>query len=151
MSRFILILFILVLPWQAQAQELSYLNATNVGVSGENLADTPVTDAIAMDAASDRFRNQIVLQVLVTWGTSTYVDAKCQGSFDGTNYTWIDKCIGANPVTCKPLVWRWQAADNADGLLELAAPNGYKWYKCQVDDPLDGTGTVSILAGRSNQ
>lgn len=134
----------------AQAQVIQRMTATYLGMDGVNLADTPETNAIPMDET--RQMNQLTLQGVITWGTSTEVQVQCKGSdTESGTYTWVDRCTGTDPVQCKPLVWRWNSTDSADGLMTLEMPNNYRFLKCQFDDPGDGTGTIVVSGMRGRQ
>ena len=133
----------------AQAQEKGITLAT--GVVDEDLADTPVTSAVNMEAS--RVTSQLSLELAVTAGTTTVVDVWCKESVDGTNYGWLPVCDTSSPSTCKPDIKRYTLADfTADsGVYYLTAHYAItkKWAKCWADDASDGTGTVTITGARS--
>lgn len=141
------VLFLLALP--ASAADLQQLSSTYLGVAAANLADTPTTNAIPMDA--NGLMSQLSLNATVTWGTSTEVVAKCKHSQTSTGtYVWIDYCYpDGTYVQCKPLQWRWNSTDSADGLLNLELRSNYAYVKCQYDDAADGTGTITLTGTRA--
>lgn len=123
------------------------------GVAGEDLADTPMTDVINMEASSPT--NQLSLLVAVTPGTTTVVDVRCYESVNGVVFAPVPLCDSASPSACVPDVRRFTLANfvAASGVYYLASrwPILKKYAKCSADDPNDGTGTVVITGERSWQ
>jgi hypothetical protein len=119
------------------------------GVAAENLADTPVTDSINMEAS--RPTNQLSLTLSVTPGTSATVNVYCEESLDGTTWSRISLCDNATPSTCKPELRTYTFADYAGATKVIASrwPIAKKYARCSTDDPLDGTGTITITGTRS--
>lgn len=152
-KRFVSILLFLVASLAgapAFADEVLLSTAADLNLDGVSLDATPLSNAIPMDSARG-FYNQLTLVCVVTWGTTAQMEARCKGSYDGSVYGWVDYCIGTNPKTCKPLEWVWPKADNADGLVTLELRSNYKFFKCQLDDAANGSGTAVCTAGRGRQ
>jgi len=153
MSKIVFILSFL--PLMAFAQDRAVVITVAVsGVSAENLADTPLMDALNMEAG--KRTNQLALNLAVTPGTSLVVDVRCYESSDGTNYGQISLCDGASPSVCAPDIRGFTLADytaDGSGVKHIATKwkAVKKYIKCSVDDPADGDGTVSITGSRSWQ
>lgn len=147
MHRFVLAL--LLIPALAGAQEKSIPIST--GVEDADLADTPATSAIHMEAS--QVTNQLSLTVAVTPGTTTVVDVWCEESVNGVNFDQIAVCDTASPSACSPDVRRFTLADYTavSGVYYLAVRYAItkKWARCKADDAADGTGTVTITGARS--
>jgi hypothetical protein len=130
------------------------ISSTVSGVAAEDLADTPVTDAINMEAG--QVSNQLSLTLSITPGTSLLVDVSCAESSDGTNYGAIVLCDSDDPSACVPDTRRFTFSDftaDASGDYQISTrwPVTKKWVKCTVDDPADGTGEITITGSRSWQ
>jgi hypothetical protein len=128
--------------------------AISSGVADEDLADTPTTDGINMQAS--QVSNQLSLTLTITPGTTTRVDVTCYDSDDGSAYAQIPLCDAESPSGCVPDVRRFTLASytaNASGDYVISSkwPAVKKWIKCSVDDPDDGNGTILITGSRSWQ
>jgi hypothetical protein len=121
------------------------------GIDGEDLADTPLSDAINMELSEAT--NQLSLTLAITPGTSATVDVQCYESVAGTTYSQISYCTNAVPAVCKPDVRRHTLSDyDTVGSVKIIATRWAvtkKFVKCSVDDPADGTGTVVVTGTRS--
>jgi len=119
------------------------------GVAAENLADTPVTDTINME--QNRPTNQLSLSIAVTPGTSLTVNVYCEESVEGTTWDRISLCTSTTPSTCEPELRIYTLADYAGTVKVISSrwPITKKFARCAVDDPLDGSGTVTITGTRS--
>lgn len=142
-------LILLMLPSLLYAQESAVSIST--GVTDADLADTPTTAAINMEAS--RVTNQLSLTLAVTPGTTTAVDVQCYESTNGVNFEQIMICDTASPSACKPDIRRMTLSDftASSGVYYLAVryPIAKKWAQCSADDAADGTGTVTITGARS--
>lgn len=119
------------------------------GVAAENLADTPVMDAVNMEASTAT--NQLSLTLAVTPGTSLTVDVYCEESVAGTTWSRISLCSSVTPSICQPELRGYTLADY-DGTVKAISsrwPITKKFARCAVDDALDGDGTVTITGTRS--
>lgn len=118
------------------------------GVATENLADTPVTDTINMEAT--RATNHLSLSIAVTPGTSLTVNVYCEESTDASVWSRVSLCDSLTPSTCKPEVRTYTLADYAGTIKVISSrwPIAKKYARCAVDDPLDGDGTVTITGSR---
>jgi hypothetical protein len=121
------------------------------GVEDENLADTPVTDAVNMEAT--RATNHLSLSVAVTPGTTTSITVICHESTDGVAWSRISQCDSLTPSTCKPKTKTYTLADytTVSGVKTISSRwwTTKKWARCTVDDAADGTGTVTITGSRA--
>lgn len=156
---FVLLLTVL-LPALALADpSAGELTATQIGVNGENLSDTPVTDAIPMwgDVTAAKIMNQLSLTLTVTAGTTTTFTVKCAESESGAANTWaqITKCDSSAAAACAPDVRTYTIANytTQNGTKVIASRWGVKkqYVQCTLDDAADGTGTVVITGTRSYQ
>ncbi len=138
------------IPAYAAAGEVQVFDATELNLNGVSLDATPVSNSIPMDGTRGFF-NQLTLVCAITWGTSAQLEARCRGSYDDSIYGWVDMCTGLNPKICKPLEWQWTKVDNPDGLITLELKSNYKFFKCQLDDAANGSGTAVCTAGRGRQ
>lgn len=112
--------------------------------------DVPATSkSVPMESLSE-FMNELSWVLDVTWGTSTYMLAKCQVSHDNTNFGWLPYCTDAATAQCEPRVWRFDAADYPNGEINFSIRNPAQWAKCQFWSPA-GTGTISAYGNRSKQ
>jgi len=122
------------------------LTVAMTGVNGEDLADTPMTDAINMEAG--QITNQLSLTLTVTAGTSTRVVVTCYESEDNVTYGRVSVCTSAASASCAPDIREFTLADYS-GSISSRWPVTKKWIKCSADDPDDGTGTVIVTGARS--
>lgn len=147
----------------------SYLSVTSVplsptylGVNGKALADAdganvPATTAsIPMDTSSasgapPAFQSQLLLLLVVTWGTTTSMTGFCQYSPDGTDFGPWAACTAGPASTCKPIVFTWTAADWPSGKIPMNVPNAGIAAKCQWWDAASGTGTIIVKGTRTYQ
>jgi hypothetical protein len=138
----------LLMPARALAQQ--ELSADYLDMNGVALTDTPETEAIPMAAHGQM--TQLTLRATVTWGTTTQVIAKCRTSAsEDSGYTWIDACHwDGSYYQCKPMEWRWNSTNSADGLLTLELRVNARYVKCRWDDPDNNTGT-SVVTGTRGQ
>lgn len=136
----------MLVPAVALAQQ--ELSADYLDMDGVALADTPETEAISMAAHGQM--TQLTLRATVAWGTSTKMTAKCKTSAsESSGYTWIDACkYDGTYWQCKPIVWRWNSTDSADGLAKLDMRSNARYVICVFDDPDDGTGTAVVTGTR---
>lgn len=140
--------FLVVMTAPANLWAQQELSADYLDMDGEALSGSPETEAIPMSAHGHM--TQLTLRAAVTWGTTTQVVAKCRtsASEDGT-YTWIDACRwDGSYYQCKPLEWRWNSTDSADGLLTLDLKSNARYVKCVLDDPDNNTGTAVVTGTR---
>jgi len=152
MKRYLLLLLA---PLLLAAQSYIPLTATQTGVDGENLADTPLSDPIHMEA-SGYITNQLSLTFAVTAGTSTRIQVTCYESELKTSaYAQVSFCDTAPTSNCQPDVREYTLADYTavGGVLYIPSRWGIKkaFAKCSADDPDDGNGTVVITGTRSWQ
>lgn len=139
-------MILLLLALLSAPQAVVPILAAESGVSAENLADTPVTDAINMEAS--QITNQLSLTLAVTPGTSLILDVSCYESQDGTNWDQISVCSSG---ACAPDVRRYTFSAYAGAVKYLPTRWSItkKWVQCSTDDPADGTGTILITGARS--
>lgn len=147
--------WILVLAAFAQTSYSTPINSEQMGIEASVLADTPLSEPIDMEANSLR-TNQLTLTVIVTPGTTTRVQVTCYESHSSTsNIAQLSFCDTASPSACVPDVRTFTLANYAtvDSLKYIKTRWIFteRWAKCSVDDPDDGTGTVSVSATRSWQ
>jgi hypothetical protein len=121
------------------------------GVTAASLSATPTTAAIDMEAVHPT--NQLSLTLAVTPGTSLTVDVRCYESNNSTTWDQISFCDTASPSACIPDVRRFTLASYAGTVKYLPSRWALtkKYARCSVDDPADGTGTVTITGTRSWQ
>lgn len=135
------------------------LTVTETGINGENLQDTPVTDAINMLASpaggsSSLRTNQLALTLNITPGTTATITVFCSESESSTVNTMakINRCPGG---TCTPDVRTYTLSDFAtvSGKKYITA----RWHvtkkyaACTLDDAANGSGTVIVTGTRSLQ
>jgi len=124
------------------------------GVEDEDLADTPETDVINMNAGQPT--NQLSLTLSVTAGTSTRVQVVCYESNESaSDFGPVPLCDSATPAACKPDLREFTLSDYTavSGVIHIASrwPIVKQFAQCTADDPDDGTGTVTITGARSWQ
>lgn len=134
------------------------------GVNGENLQDTPVTDAINMHlnpsgGGAPVPTNQLALTLAVTPGTTTSITVFCSEA-DSTGVTApavntfakISRCPSG---ACTPDVRTFTLSDftTVSGVKYITARFHVtkKWAACTLDDAANGTGTVVVTGTRSWQ
>ena len=123
------------------------LTATEVGINGENLKDTPVSDPINMQGRWNT--NQLTLMMAVTPGSSTQMIVTCDVSLlELAGYKPIQRCTSGDPHVCVPKRWKYNLANEVG---PLNVPSNYPWIKCTFDDPDNGTGTIVVTAIRGVQ
>jgi hypothetical protein len=126
------------------------ITSTVSGVAAADLADTPLTNSLNMEAG--QITNQLSLTLAVTPGTSLIVDVRCYESQDGTNWGQISHCDSLATSTCVPDLRRYTLANYATVSGVKYIPTRWaitkKYTRCSVDDPADGDGTVTITGAR---
>ena len=159
MRRMMLVLTLL-LSSVADAQTVSTNIAVDLtGINGENLQDTPVSDAINMHlnptgGGAPVITNQLALTLAITPGTTTSVTLFCSESETSTVNTMakINRCPGG---TCTPDVRTYTLSDYAtvSGVKYVTARFHVtkKYAACTLDDAANGSGTVVVTGTRSWQ
>jgi len=134
-------LAILLTAVSAGAKTQAFRIIDDLGINGEDLADTPVTDVISLYGPQG-WATEVLLIWSVTPGDSEDVAVSCQESTDGTVWGWIPHCTDASPAVCT----KGRATYEIDGaitvwetLVKARAPR----LRCYLDDPADGTGSVA--------
>lgn len=131
------------------------LTVTETGIDGENLADTPLSEPIHMEATGKR-TNQLSLTIAVTPGTSTRIWVTCyESELKTSGFSQIPFCDSEYPSNCHPDVREFTLSEytTVSGKKYIASrwEITKQWSKCSVDDPDDGTGTVILTGTRSSQ
>lgn len=137
----------------ALPQSKVVLSVADTGVSAAALADTPETLPINMEAV--RLTNVLSLILRVTPGDSTGVVVTCYESDKGSVWAQMVLCDYGEPSSsCKPdsrtyTLSDWTAAADGNYYLPTHWSSTKELVKCSVDDPGDGTGTVSVTGDRT--
>lgn len=146
--------YLLALVIGATSQPFGSQDNGGSGIAGAVLLDADGVDVPATSKAMQMeragFMNQMSWLLDVTWGTSTYMLAKCKVSADKSNYGWVPYCSDASTAQCEPQVWRFDATDYANGEINFNVRNPGKFMICQFWSPA-GTGTISAHGNRSSQ
>lgn len=131
------------------------ITATDTGISAANLSATPLSSAIDMQG-DGKITNQLSLTIAVTAGSSTRIQVTCYESSSKTaSFAQISFCDNSSPSNCNPDVREFTLSEYTavGGILYIPSRWGIKkqWAKCSVDDPDNGTGTVTLTGTRSWQ
>ena len=143
----------------ALAQVSTNIGADLTGVNGENLQDTPVTDAINMHlspsgSGAPVVTNQLALTLAVTPGTTTSITLLCSESETNTvaSMSKINRCPSG---ACTPDVRTYTLTNyvTVSGVKYITARFDVrkKWVACTLDDAANGSGTVVVTGTRSWQ
>lgn len=148
MPKFFLLAFLLAAPTNTVI-----LTTSTTGIAASDLADTPLSLSINMQAGVRT--NQLDLTLAVTAGTSTRVRVTCYDSVDDSVFAQMIFCDSASPSACFPDVREFTLSDFSAVGGVIYIPSRWavtkQYVKCSVDDPDDGTGTVSLTGARSWQ
>lgn len=152
MKRIVLILASLAAIAAANDYPVS-LTAAALGVSGENVVDTPYTDPVDMWNAT--MSNQISMTWTLTAGTTTAVTMGCSQAEanTATAYAPVPLCDTTSPSVCVPDVRSMTlssfTASGSTYALSADWPVTKRYVKCYVNGT--GTGTVVATGTRSWQ
>jgi len=155
MKKFLLALFILLIPSVLQAETtngpmvLMTTTDTGIGESGaENLSDSPTTSTINM--LDRRTANMVSLKVSGTWGTSTYFVVTCEGSLDTVEWAKTSYCPPIAAPTCEQDRRTYSQVDSESAIAWwVDIPTNYPYIRCTFTDT--GTGTISVTGTRAQQ
>ena len=135
----------------ANTREKAPVTVTDTGINGDDLADSPETNAINMEDFA--LYTRLTLYAKVTQGTSTKVYVTATASNDGVTYYEIPQAASAvtdGNLVMDEMEMRWTIGGNRNLIVDLKDLN-HKFIKVKFDDPDDGTGTVIVTGFKSEQ
>lgn len=150
MKKALILLSFVLVAVVAYAGELTNLTADFLNMNGRAISGSPSTDAIPMDDGS-RMQNQLTIDVVMTWGTSTDAIVSCTQSNTTTAADFKPVTHGVYDSTNDYYVMtplRWFLESTAGTKFTLEIPNNKKYVKCAITGSGTGTAVFTGSKGR---